>query len=60
VVVIGEEQVEDLADPEAAEMQHQDTQVQNHLLAQEVLEEMAKAVAEDREELQDLADLVLL
>ena len=45
---------------EAVEPVQTDTQVQNHLLVQAEPEEMAKAVAEVPEELQDLEDLVLL
>jgi hypothetical protein len=60
VEFIGEEDQAEVEALEAAEPVQTDTQVQNHLLVQAEPEEMAKAVAEVPEELQDLEDLVLL
>ena len=57
---IGEVDQAEVEALEAVEPVQTDTQVQNHLLVQAEPEEMAKAVAEVPEELQDLEDLVLL
>jgi hypothetical protein len=55
----GEVDLEDQEALEAEALEHQDTQVQNHLLVQAELEETAKEGAEAREELTDQVDLVL-